>query len=186
MGGLSTVRKGPGWSPDSTELVTTGATGSVVIIKADGSGQRVVGSHATDTEIGGAPPWGPVWSPIWSPDGRRVAYDRVVAPAERFQGRGCSARAWVVDADGTDERRLEPLADQCDSPMTWSPDGTRLAMLLVDTKAPDPDHAFHLSMVTVDGSEPIVTLDDSTGGTWQPVVAPLPPAPSFPTNSSTP
>ena len=176
MGDLTKVRSGPRWSPDSTELLTTNDKGNVVIYEADGSGQRVVGHEATAQEIGEAPPWGPAWSPVWSPDGKRIAYDRVVAPAERFNDRGCSARAWVVNADGTGERRLDPLADQCDSPMTWSPDGTRLAMLLVDTKAADPNHAFHLSMVTVDGSAPIVTLDDSTGGTWQPVVAPLPPA----------
>lgn len=176
MGALNDVKNGPRWSPDSTELLTTGDKGSVVIIKADGSGQRIVGSQATEKELADAPPWGPAWSPIWSPDGRRIAYVRVVDPAERFQGRACSVRAWVVDADGTNERRLDPLADQCDWPMKWSPDGTRLSMLLVDPKATDPNSPLRLSMVTIDGSEPIVTLSDSTGGSWQPVVAPLPPA----------
>ncbi len=185
-GDMSQVRSGPRWSPDSNELLTTNDKGNVVILKADGSGQRVVGTQSTATEIENSPPWGPAWAPAWSPDGRRVAYVRVVDPAERFQDRGCSVRAWVVNADGTDEKRLEPLADQCDWPLRWSPDGTRLAMLLVDPKLPDPDHAFHLSMVTIDGSQPDVTLSDSTDGSWQPVVAALPPAPSFPTASSAP
>ena len=186
MGQLTDIKSGPRWSPDSAELVTTNGDGRVVIIKADGSGQRVVGSQPTEQEFADAPPWGPLWAPSWSPDGRRIAYVRNVAPAERFNDRGCSARAWVVDADGTGERHLEPLADQCDWPMRWSPDGTRLTMLLVDTKTTDPNHPFHLSVVTIDGSEPIVTLSDSSDGSWQPVVAPLPPAPSFPAGSSTP
>lgn len=186
LGGISQVKSGPRWSPDSNELLTTNEKGNVVILKADGSGQRVVGTKSTDKEIENAPPWGPAWAPAWSPDGRRIAYVRVVDRAERFQDRGCSVRAWVVNADGTGEKRLEPLADQCDWPLRWSPDGTRLAMLLVDPTPPDPDHAFHLSMVTVDGSEPVVTLSDSTDGSWQPVVAALPPAPSFATGSSTP
>ena len=80
-------------------------------------------------------------------------------------------------SDGSDNRRLEPVGDGCDLPVSWSPDGTRLAVLLIDMV--DPSHAFHLSMITLDGSEPVVTLPDATSGTWQPVAAPLPPPPSF-------
>ena len=68
--------------------------------------------------------------------------------------RPCTARIWVVDADGTNERRLDPLVEGCAPPPIWSPDGTRLASLLIVPTPDDPNLAFHYGVVTVDGSEP--------------------------------
>lgn len=81
-------------------------------------------------------------------------------------------RIWVINADGSGERQLDPLTDGCDSAPRWSPDGTRLLASLI------VDNAFHVGVVSVDGTEPPVILPDG-GASWQPVVAPLPPAPSF-------
>jgi Tol biopolymer transport system component len=184
-GGLQAHRIGPDsvasltdastlqWSPDGTELaastgslVTITEPSSIVIMKPDGSGQRMIAEASGN----------PLRNPIWAPSGRQLAYVRAVDPSEYFSGRPCTARVWVIDADGTDARQLDPLTEGCDMTPSWSPDGTRLAVLLIGVDDPNP--SFHISMVTLDGSEPIVTLGDGSVGSWQPVVAPLPPAPS--------
>ena len=177
-GSLAEALSGPQWSPDGTELAvinstfgaTTGSSG-IVIMKADGSGQRVIAE-----DVGN-----PLWSPIWSPNGRQLAYARAVDPAEYFNQRPCTVRFWVIDADGTDERRLDPLGDGCDMRPSWSPDGSRLLALLIGE-----DASFHVSMIPIDGSEPIVTPADGGAGSWQPIVAPIPPAPSFEAPAATP
>jgi Tol biopolymer transport system component len=138
-------------------------------MQADGSDQRVVAEPRGGAE--------PIWAPTWSPNGQQLAYYQGVDPAERLDDRPCTVRTWIIDSDGTDMRRLEPIGDGCDLPVSWSPDGTRLAVLLIDMA--DPSHPFHLSMITLDGSEPVVTLQDATSGSWQPVAAPLPPPPSL-------
>jgi len=168
-GTLDKAATGPQWSPDGTQLVSLNETGGIVIMQADGSGQRVVSTEGDGTS-----------SPVWSPDGRQLAYYRGVDPADCFQDRTCTVRTWVIDADGTDERRLDPVGDGRDLPVSWSPDGTRLAVLVMGMPPADPSQQFHLSMIALDGSAPIVTLGDATSGSWQPVAAPLPPAPSFP------
>ncbi len=178
-GGLQARRvaagaSGPRWSPDGTQLVSTNDSGGVLIVRPDGSGQRVVVEPGAGAE--------PIWAPTWSPNGQQLAYYQGVDPAERLNDRPCTVRTWVVDADGTDKRRLEPIGDGCDLPVSWSPDGTRLAVLLIDMA--DPNHPYDLSMITLDGSHPMVTLGDTTSGSWQPVVAPLPPAPSFPASAA--
>ena len=161
----------PHWSPDGTELAVAvgpfGEPGDIVVAKADGSGQRVL---TTDQAA----------NPTWSPDGKRVAFHRIVDPSEYFQDRPCTMRIWVMNADGSGERRLDPLVDGCVLPPIWSPDGTRLLGLVIE------DAAFHVGVLTADGNDPPVVLGQSYGASWQPVAAPLPPAPSFQAASPTP
>ena len=164
------------WSPDGTKLVAIAATtvaqpggrgaegGDLVIVDPDGSGQSVLAAQG--------------YNPRWSPDGRRIAFHRQVDPSEFFNERPCTARIWVIDADGTDERRLDDLGDGCDAPPRWSPDGTRLSGSFIASTTTEPDLGPHLGIVTVDGSSPTVILKDAPSVSWQPVAAPLPPAPS--------
>jgi Tol biopolymer transport system component len=67
-------------------------------------------------------------SPAWSPDGTRLAF---VSFADHNGtscpgGCGTSGEIYVVNADGTDSRRLTHSRADDEHP-TWSPDGTRLA-----------------------------------------------------------
>jgi hypothetical protein len=93
---------------------------------------------------------------------------------------------WIVDADGTDERRLDPLADGCEGPVLWSPDGSRLTATLIASTPEKPALDFHVGVVTIDGSSPVVILQDGMPSAWQPVAAPLPAAPSFAAGSAAP
>jgi len=142
------------------------------IVQADGSGQRLLAEDAAA-------------NPAWSPDGKQLAFHRFVDPSEYFNGRPCTVRTWIVDADGSDEHRLDELGDGCGLPPLWSPDGTRLASVLIASTPDDPELKFHLGIVMVDGSSPPLILADAYGS-WQPVAAPLPPAPSFAVNSPAP
>jgi Tol biopolymer transport system component len=154
------------WSPDGTKLAAVSEAGDVVALEVDGSGSRVLAVQG--------------YNPRWSPDGRHVAFHRTVDPSEYIGGAPCTARIWVVDSEGTNERRLEDLGNGCDAAPLWSPDGTRISASLVASTDAEPSLGPHLGIITVDGSRPTVILQDAPGVSWQPVVAPLPPAPSFP------
>lgn len=166
----------PRWSPNGSELaVTTNATGefgneAIDAVKADGSGQRLVVDRA--------------YRPDWSPDGRRLSFAQTVDPSEYWNDRPCTVRYGTVGVDGTDQLMLDPLGDGCEYSAMWSPDGTLLAALLIASTPESPELTWHLGFVPVDGrAAPVVLADDSPGGSWQPVAAPLPPAPSFPAAS---
>jgi Tol biopolymer transport system component len=172
------------WSPDGTEVAAAAGTNSdcvaatlgtldIFAVKADGSGQRTLAADPAKE-----------YNPIWSPDGRQIAFQRIVAPAEYVNGRPCTMATWVMNADGTNPHRLPGLGTDAGQAPLWSPDGTRLVGNTVRVVS-GTEH-YDMYIVTADGSSPIVTVDDVGIATWQPVAAPLPPAPSFAAGSSTP
>ncbi|WP_217913379.1 TolB family protein [Miltoncostaea marina] len=57
--------------------------------------------------------------PAWSPDGLRIAFISTRGP-------GGTADVWVMNADGSDQRRLTQESADASAP-SWSPDGGRIA-----------------------------------------------------------
>lgn len=93
----------PSFSPDGTRLALV-EDPTVVTIGLDGRHRRVL---ATGT------------MPSWSPDGRHIALLRRA---------GTRSGLFVINSDGTGERELAPgLSADSSTPVSWSPDGTRLA-----------------------------------------------------------
>lgn len=170
----SLVWGAPRWSPDGAEIAVSAGTNDdcgafdtgsldILVVKADGSGQRVLaGTTAKE------------YAPTWSPDGQRLAFQRLVDQPEWINGRPCTTATWVVGKDGSNAHRLEGFGPDPVAPL-WSPDGTRIMQAWAEP------NVLLLSFVTVDGSAPIVKVDvggDFLNGTWQPLAAPMP-APSF-------
>jgi dipeptidyl aminopeptidase/acylaminoacyl peptidase len=97
------------WSPDGTKLAFVRGD-AVHVIGADGKGLRRLTSPsdaASDSE------------PVWSPDGRRIAWVR------KFESLDSEVnRAFVMNADGTRQRRITTTADPYS--VSWSPDGRLL------------------------------------------------------------
>lgn len=59
--------------------------------------------------------------PVFSPDGTKIAFSRKVGTA--------APTLWVVNTDGTNARELSTLSSPSTNPITWSPDGTRIAFV---------------------------------------------------------
>jgi TolB protein len=75
----------------------------------------------------------PSFFPRWSPDGSRLSYN------------GFPGEVWVLNADGSGEKRIATGAAMT----TWSPDGTLIA---TGKGAQDPDHGDDIWVMSPDGS----------------------------------
>ncbi len=107
----------PAWSPDGMLLAfqcppatapNDPPASDVCVANADGSGQRVIVTGAM--------------SPSWSPDGASLLFARSVIDA---------GDTWIVNLDGSSERRLGGGAG------SWSPDGTWILLLGASGAEPD-------------------------------------------------
>jgi Tol biopolymer transport system component len=87
--------------------------------------------------------------PLWSPDGRQIAY---------FMARGSAYEYFLINADGSDTRRLMGDAGNA----TWSPDSKWLYYN-------DYPGGRYLRKIPVAGGEPVVVRDDRV---VRPAVAP--------------
>jgi TolB protein len=125
------------------EPATTSTNGRIAFVGFDGTtwqiysvdpdGSRLTQlTHVSDLETAA--------DPAWSPDGTRIAF--VINEFERDGGTGPS-RIWIMNADGSDARRLPTGARSSWSP-AWSPDGSQIAFA-----AGDPSHVY---VVDADGT----------------------------------
>lgn len=126
----------PSFSPDGTKIFFTrrlpGAfeKGDVYVMNPDGSGIQQLTATPERFEI----------ARDWSPDSRTIVYTSY---------RDSSTKVLVIDADGTDRRRLGPRG-RSDYP-TWAPDGSGVALTHYTRDA------GHIYFVPLDGS-PVLVL----------------------------
>jgi TolB protein len=94
------------WSPDGERLACGGPTG-IRVLNADGSGATGVSAHH-------------MLSLSWSPDGRRIAFSAQL-------GRGFVVDIAVMDADGSNLRRLTHTPKLWENNVDWNPAGGFIA-----------------------------------------------------------
>jgi Tol biopolymer transport system component len=101
---------GPVWSPNGSQIAFI-SDGGIHTMNADGSAITRVTDYAQGEEF----------NPVWSPDGRQLAFS---TDHDHFRGGpGYTSAVYVVDADGSNFRRL---AEDASGPR-WSPDGAQIA-----------------------------------------------------------
>ena len=126
------------WSPDGAYVAGwRDPTGSaevtaIVTVAADGTGERILNDDG-------------VW-PRWSPDGRSIAYTRGNGRPD-----GTLDEAWLMDADGSRQRKLADGVAR-----GWSPDG---AWILFSPRAGGT------ALIRSDGTGRTMLLDQSVSFT---------------------
>lgn len=153
------------WSPDGAQIVycTKGAAEQIVVIRPDGQGRRVVietpgaqspswrhdgrvlftagvfpNLHIQTIDSAGTdrravmPDSGFTYDAAQSPDGKTIAFVRGI--------RGQGVRVYLMNADGSNQRRLTTGLDNEERP-AWSPDGRSLAFQS-STRGSDSTQAF--------------------------------------------
>ena len=116
----------------------TAAGLDLVTASADGSSEQVI-LHFRSLEAQGKEPH----DAQWSPDGTRIAVNILNIKAKPRNG----SAIYVLDADGSDLRRITPLRLNAGSP-DWSPDGKRI----VFNSSYEGQSAVEIYTVRPDGS----------------------------------
>jgi Tol biopolymer transport system component len=101
------------WSPDSTRLIFTASRNFPIIYVVEIATNRIFDLTSADQNN---------YLPTWSPDNQSVAF---------VSGRDFNNEIYVMDADGSNERRLT-FNRASDMYPAWSPDGSRIAFSSTD------------------------------------------------------
>jgi Tol biopolymer transport system component len=134
------------WSPDGKRLALTTwqnatHTGSLMLADVDGSHRTTVLDNQRR---------GPAF-PAWSPEGRLIAF---------VSWQANQPEVFVVESDGSEPRRLT-TSGVVPAPLSWSPDGARLALTLEREGTPWV-HILELNTTTV------TPLAEGTAPSWSP------------------
>lgn len=95
--------------------------------------------------------------PSWSPDRNKVAFN-VYLPNRGGDFDFLNSEIFVVDADGTERRRLTHDSEPVVAP-AWSPDGTRVVFARADEES-----SWELWAMNSDGSDQQLLTDATTAG----------------------
>lgn len=141
----------PAWSPDGSLIAfasdrVSPFNSEIYVVEPDGTGLRRLTFTA-----GGDGVLGDDSMPAWSPDGSRIAF---------VSNRDQQNEIYVMDADGSDQRRVLARPSRDDLFPRWSPDGTRLVFASSGLEV-GPD----LVVVGLDGSG-LASLTDGTDPSW--------------------
>jgi Tol biopolymer transport system component len=113
----------PAWSPDGRWIAFSSSAATpenpeIYVVHPDGSGLKRLTYTKGDVDTLGDDSW-----PTWSPDGKRIAFS---------SNRTGDGELWIMNADGSGQKRLAGLTRRDDWAPTWSPDGTRIAFHSLD------------------------------------------------------
>jgi Tol biopolymer transport system component len=144
----------PDYSPNGRRIVFERRFGgespdAIVTMGADGSSPSVVQTTCTaDPCLGDN-------SPAWSPDGTRLVFERAFGPIVKDNAAGLDLM--TAAADGTAEQLLlhfRSLEAEGKEPhdAQWSPDGTRIAVNVLNIKA-KPRNGSAIHVLDADGSD---------------------------------
>ena len=135
--------------PDGNEILVLAGqpdhwARGIYLVDVDGGTLRPIVEPSAPYDVFGA---------TWSPNGEWISYGRYDGTVD-----GVSAEAWIVAADGSGDRRIDPAPTAADAPMAWSNDSTRLLI------GRDPDGDARIAVIGVDPTTPIIELDCRSAG----------------------
>lgn len=123
-GGQGIVRNTqPSWSPDGASIAflrQINSQSAIYVVRPDGTELHRVAETRTLGYFGA--------EPAWSPDGTKIAYTNGINSGYTRFGPPLAQEVFVVNSDGSGERRLTELAPKLvsDAAPTWSPDGDQI------------------------------------------------------------
>lgn len=128
----------PDWSPDGQKIAFEGGLeGKLNIFTIDIDGKNL--TQLTDEEYNDE-------RPVWSPDGKRIAF--FSNRSEKKDQQPVSLQIYIMNADGTGQRRITHEGPALEFNISWSPDGN----WLVFQSRPEIDPGVHsLYIIGTDG-----------------------------------